>query len=106
MACIHLHDFYLSRETFIEREPGESANDRNDRAIRVAAKWYTQHLKRAESDGLRLVLLTNDYGNKEKAEESGLMVYKCKRPLYFTKTRLYRRTHFVTDCVFRTRVEN
>lgn len=27
------------RETFIKSEPGESSNDRNDRAIRVATKW-------------------------------------------------------------------
>uniref|UniRef100_A0A8D0DGH6 Exosome complex exonuclease RRP44 n=1 Tax=Sander lucioperca TaxID=283035 RepID=A0A8D0DGH6_SANLU len=68
------------RETFIEREPGESANDRNDRAIRVAAQWYSQHLKTSESDadGLKVVLLTNDQGNKQKAEESGLLVYKCE----------------------------
>ncbi|KAM7408518.1 hypothetical protein PAMA_002310 [Pampus argenteus] len=66
------------RETFIEREPGESANDHNDRAIRVAAKWYSQHLKTAEpdTDGLKVVLLTNDRGNKEQAEEKGLLVYK------------------------------
>uniref|UniRef100_A0AAQ5X0P2 Exosome complex exonuclease RRP44 n=1 Tax=Amphiprion ocellaris TaxID=80972 RepID=A0AAQ5X0P2_AMPOC len=67
-------------ETFIEREPGESANDRNDRAIRVAAKWYSQHLKTSESDtdGLKVVLLTNDQGNKQKAEESGLLyLFTC-----------------------------
>ncbi|XP_047207100.1 exosome complex exonuclease RRP44 [Girardinichthys multiradiatus] len=66
------------RETFIEREPGESANDRNDRAIRVAVRWYSQHLKTSESgpDGLKVVLLTNDQGNKQKAEENGLVVYK------------------------------
>uniref|UniRef100_A0A3P9P409 Protein DIS3 homolog n=1 Tax=Poecilia reticulata TaxID=8081 RepID=A0A3P9P409_POERE len=60
------------RETFIEREPGESANDRNDRAIRVAVKWYSQHLKTLESgsDDLKVVLLTNDQGNKLKAEET------------------------------------
>lgn len=68
-----------SRETFIEREPGESANDRNDRAIRMAVRWYSQHLKTFESDtdGLKVVLLTNDQGNKEKAQENGLLVYKC-----------------------------
>ncbi|XP_008427489.1 exosome complex exonuclease RRP44 [Poecilia reticulata] len=66
------------RETFIEREPGESANDRNDRAIRVAVKWYSQHLKTLESgsDDLKVVLLTNDQGNKLKAEETGVVVYK------------------------------
>uniref|UniRef100_A0A8C5GMX7 PIN domain-containing protein n=1 Tax=Gouania willdenowi TaxID=441366 RepID=A0A8C5GMX7_GOUWI len=65
------------RETFVEREPGESANDRNDRAIRVAAKWYSQHLNTAETqaEGLKVVLLTNDQGNKQKAEEGGLLVY-------------------------------
>lgn len=68
------------RETFIEREPGESANDRNDRAIRVAAKWYSQHLQTTPSDeeGLKVVLLTNDLGNKQKAEDSSLLVYKCE----------------------------
>ena len=35
------------RETYEERKPGESANDRNDRAIRTAAKWFKEeHLKR------------------------------------------------------------
>lgn len=71
-----LVSFYSYRETFIEREPGESANDRNDRAIRVAAKWYSEHL--AKPDDPKLVLLTNDVANKQKAEESGLLVYKCK----------------------------
>lgn len=46
----------------------------------MAVKWYSKHLKTPESDtdGLKMVLLTNDQGNKEKAEESGLLVYKCK----------------------------
>lgn len=67
------------RETFIEREPGESANDRNDRAIRVAAQWYSTHLEKApEGAGLKVVLLTNDRGNKEKAVESGLLALRCE----------------------------
>ncbi|KAL1021732.1 hypothetical protein UPYG_G00017290 [Umbra pygmaea] len=67
------------RDTFIEREPGESANDRNDRAIRVSAKWYSDHLKKALSEEeIQIVLLTNDRGNKEKAVESGLLTYKCE----------------------------
>lgn len=93
LLLIDLHLFLFLRETFIEREPGESANDRNDRAIRVAAKWYSQHLKTPESDtdGLRVVLLTNDQGNKQKAEESGLLVYKCKQ-CYFEE-REYHLAH-------------
>ncbi|XP_034040975.1 exosome complex exonuclease RRP44 isoform X1 [Thalassophryne amazonica] len=68
------------RDTFIERDPGESANDRNDRAIRVATHWYSQHLKTSESsaDGPRVILITNDQKNKQKAEESNLLVYKCE----------------------------
>lgn len=84
LCLLHIHPsyFYYSRDTFIEREPGETANDRNDRAIRVAAKWYTEHLKTpSDAEGLKVVLLTNDQGNKQKAEESGLLVYKCKCPL-------------------------
>jgi hypothetical protein len=27
------------RDTYVKEEPGESPNDRNDRAIRVAAQW-------------------------------------------------------------------
>uniref|UniRef100_A0A1A8SFH6 Exosome complex exonuclease RRP44 n=1 Tax=Nothobranchius rachovii TaxID=451742 RepID=A0A1A8SFH6_9TELE len=66
------------RETFIERQPGESANDRNDRAIRVAVKWYSKHLQTLQSgpDGLKVVLLTNDQGNKQKAEENGMVAFK------------------------------
>uniref|UniRef100_W5UC01 Exosome complex exonuclease RRP44 n=1 Tax=Ictalurus punctatus TaxID=7998 RepID=W5UC01_ICTPU len=67
------------RETFVEREQGESANDRNDRAIRVAAKWYTEHLsKSASAAELKVVLLTNDRANKEKAEQSGVIAYRCE----------------------------
>ncbi|XP_028655451.2 exosome complex exonuclease RRP44 [Erpetoichthys calabaricus] len=66
------------RETYIEQEKGENANDRNDRAIRVAAKWYTEHLKNAADKDLRVILLTNDRKNKEKAEESGLLAYTCE----------------------------
>lgn len=75
--CIHF-SFFFSRETFIEREPGESANDHNDRAIRVAAKWYSEHLNQPDGDELRVVFLTNDLGNREKAKENNLLVFKCK----------------------------
>ncbi|KAK3530497.1 hypothetical protein QTP86_027777 [Hemibagrus guttatus] len=67
------------RETFIEREQNESANDRNDRAIRVAAKWYTEHLSRSQSGAeLKVVLLTNDRTNREKAEQNGVIAFRCE----------------------------
>lgn len=78
--CIYADCFKIIiifyRETFIEREPGESANDRNDRAIRVAAQWYSKHLP--SSAEIKVVMLTNDRLNKEKAENTGLLVFKCK----------------------------
>ena len=55
------------RETFIRQEAGESPNDRNDRAIRVAAAWYGQRLP-----GMEVVLLSNDVDNRNKAAAAGI----------------------------------
>merc|ERR1711899_235862 len=33
------------KDTYIERNRGETANDRNDRAIRKSAQWYRDQLK-------------------------------------------------------------
>lgn len=49
----------------MERVRGESANDRNDRAIRTAAHWYAAHL--AAEQNADVVLLTNDRENKKRA---------------------------------------
>ncbi|KAG6329453.1 hypothetical protein ID866_9636, partial [Astraeus odoratus] len=62
-------------ETAIVREEGETPNDRNDRSIRVGAKWYNDHVRLARPPvrGQKLppipqvVLLTQDAGNREKA---------------------------------------
>lgn len=35
----------LCRECFVEREAGESAEQRIARAIRVGARWYSDHLR-------------------------------------------------------------
>ncbi|XP_071991431.1 exosome complex exonuclease RRP44 [Engystomops pustulosus] len=67
------------RETYIEREQGESANDRNDRAIRTAAQWYAKHLKKsADIKNLEVLLITNDRGNKQKAVEEGVVAFTCE----------------------------
>ncbi|XP_075708446.1 exosome complex exonuclease RRP44 [Rhinoderma darwinii] len=67
------------RETYIEQERGENANDRNDRAIRTAAKWYSKHLKKsANIKNLQVLLITNDRGNKEKALEDGIVAFTCE----------------------------
>ncbi|XP_077830464.1 exosome complex exonuclease RRP44 isoform X2 [Macaca mulatta] len=67
------------RETYVEQEQGENANDRNDRAIRVAAKWYNEHLKKMSADNhLQVIFITNDRKNKEKAVEEGIPAFTCE----------------------------
>ena len=61
------------RSTYIDREPNESCNDRNDRAIRVATSWYEEHLRHLDID---VVLLTNDKENRDKATKAGLKSYQ------------------------------
>ncbi|KAK2975679.1 hypothetical protein RJ640_027782 [Escallonia rubra] len=56
------------KETYVKAMAGESPNDRNDRAIRVAAQWYQNHL----GSTTRVVLITNDRENKRKAIEEGI----------------------------------
>nr|XP_016439123.1 PREDICTED: exosome complex exonuclease RRP44 homolog A-like [Nicotiana tabacum] len=56
------------KDTYVEAMAGESPNDRNDRAIRVAAKWYHDHLGSAVS----VLLITNDRENKKKAIDEGI----------------------------------
>lgn len=60
------------RDTFIEKLKDETPNDRNDRAIRVSSKWYNDHLKANGGDGIEVVLLTDDRGNREKASATGI----------------------------------
>eukprot|EP00927_Polykrikos_kofoidii_P079100 TRINITY_DN75896_c0_g1_i1.p1 TRINITY_DN75896_c0_g1~~TRINITY_DN75896_c0_g1_i1.p1 ORF type:complete len:1011 (+),score=195.61 TRINITY_DN75896_c0_g1_i1:76-3108(+) len=55
------------RETYVERNPEESVNDRNDRAIRRVAHWYGQHLV-----GPTVLLLTDDKACRAKAVADGL----------------------------------
>jgi len=70
---------YFFRETYIEQKRGESSNDRNDRAIRVAVKWYNEHLEKIEDEEkIQVIFLTNDRTNKEKALEEGITAYMCK----------------------------
>ncbi|KAM9021564.1 exosome complex exonuclease RRP44 [Ara ararauna] len=67
------------RETYIEQKKGETSNDRNDRAIRVAVKWYSEHLNKIEDEGkIPVIFLTNDRINKEKALEEGITAYTCE----------------------------
>jgi exosome complex exonuclease DIS3/RRP44 len=52
----------------------ESPNDRNDRAIRVAAQWYQNHIK-----GKQIILLTEDVANRDKAVGMGLQAMSMEQ---------------------------
>ncbi|GMH06614.1 hypothetical protein Nepgr_008454 [Nepenthes gracilis] len=56
------------KDTYVKAMVGESPNDRNDRAIRVATQWYQNHLGAA----VRVLLITNDRENKRKANQEGV----------------------------------
>ncbi|XP_013415893.1 exosome complex exonuclease RRP44 [Lingula anatina] len=60
------------KDTYVERQPRETANDRNDRAIRTAAKWFQTHLF---NTGVKVILLTNDADNKVKASQDGVTAF-------------------------------
>ncbi|KAL1817405.1 hypothetical protein DCAR_0521835 [Daucus carota subsp. sativus] len=56
------------KDTYVKAMVGESPNDRNDRAIRVATQWYQNHL----GSRVQVLLITNDRENKRKATEEGI----------------------------------
>ncbi|CAK1545869.1 unnamed protein product [Leptosia nina] len=67
------------KDTYVERKPGEKANDRNDRAIRKAAKWYSGHLsKKGAGQFLQVVLLTDDETNRKLAQEESIVCCSVK----------------------------
>lgn len=66
------------RDTYVERIGGEKPNDRNDRAIRVAAAWYESHLSQSQKDlnpdqRVRVVILTEDAANRDLAKRDGIL---------------------------------
>ncbi|GAB0096732.1 RRP44 [Sergentomyia squamirostris] len=68
------------KDTFVERLPGESSNDRNDRAIRRTIEWYNKHLQLSQEDKkenkrLKAILLTNDADNMRKARDMGITAF-------------------------------
>ena len=74
--------FYLffnefRKETYVVRDPSETINDRNDRAVRTAARWYGEHLQQTIGGGKKgekvpaIVILSDDRDclRKAKAEK-------------------------------------
>ena len=70
---VFFNDFRL--ETYVQRESNESVNDRNDRAVRLAVKWYGEHLALSKAKKIpTVVMLSDDRENLRKAREHGLSV--------------------------------
>jgi exosome complex exonuclease DIS3/RRP44 len=69
-------------ETYVAREPGETINDRNDRAVRKSVSWYSEHLKKAAGKkSLRVptvVMISDDRDNLRKAKAEGIVGLSCK----------------------------
>ena len=59
-------------ETNVVRNEGETVNDRNDRAIRRAAQWYTSHLQSTTKNAPAIVIITNDADNRRKAKSENV----------------------------------
>lgn len=64
----------FNKDTYVERQPGETANDRNDRAIREAAVWYREHLAK-QNCPVQVVLITDDADNRAKAKQKKLTAF-------------------------------
>ncbi|EEU48442.1 uncharacterized protein NECHADRAFT_65498 [Fusarium vanettenii 77-13-4] len=74
---VFFNDF--RQETFVHREANETVNDRNDRAVRLAVKWYGEHLARTKAKKLpAVVMLSDDQDNLRKAKADGLHASSLK----------------------------
>ncbi|KAF8245100.1 RNB-domain-containing protein [Wilcoxina mikolae CBS 423.85] len=74
------NDFRM--ETHVKRLPGETINDRNDRAVRVACAWYKSHLEDAVAGTKNrcpeIVMLSDDKENLRKARAEGVACCNIK----------------------------
>ncbi|KAH0268888.1 ribonuclease R, partial [Aureobasidium melanogenum] len=72
---VFFNDFRL--QTYVVREDKETINDRNDRAVRRAVKWYADHLEEAVSkrNSIRcpsVIMISDDRDNLRKAKNDGI----------------------------------
>ncbi|KAI4116049.1 MAG: hypothetical protein LQ345_003471, partial [Seirophora villosa] len=79
---VFFNEFRL--ETYVVREKGETINDRNDRAVRAAVKWYGSHLQASAKSAGRanafptIVMLSDDKDNLRKAKAENLAASSLK----------------------------
>ena len=77
---LFFNDFRL--ETHVIREQGESINDRNDRAVRRAVAWYSEHLQKAANlhqNGRQapgIIMLSDDKENLRRAKVENINACK------------------------------
>ncbi len=81
----HFYVFFndFRQDTYVVRDRGETINDRNDRAVRKAVQWYSQHLQtavRARKSGRvpAVVMISDDRENLQKAEAEGISALSCE----------------------------
>ncbi|KAB8349446.1 hypothetical protein FH972_023473 [Carpinus fangiana] len=70
---VFFNDF--RQDTHVVRDHGETINDRNDRAVRSATKWYANHLAdvvMARSRCPSIVMISDDNDNLRKAKVEGV----------------------------------
>ncbi|KAI5865114.1 RNB-domain-containing protein [Durotheca rogersii] len=68
---VFFNEFRL--ETYVPRAENESINDRNDRAVRQAVRWYNGHLGAIKTKQLpAVVMLTDDRANIEQAKKENI----------------------------------
>jgi exosome complex exonuclease DIS3/RRP44 len=73
---VFFNDFRL--ETYVVRDVGESINDRNDKAVRRAVRWYAEHIAQAvraaggRKKGPAVVMISDDRDNLKKAKKEGV----------------------------------
>ena len=84
----HVYIFFneFRSETHVVRDDGESINDRNDRAVRRAVKWYKDHLQEAVKISKTtkacpaILMLSDDKANLKKAKVEDISA--CSLPDY------------------------
>ncbi|KAH0396576.1 ribonuclease R, partial [Aureobasidium melanogenum] len=72
---VFFNDFRL--QTYVVRDEKETINDRNDRAVRRAVKWYADHLDEAVSKRKSVrcpsvIMISDDRDNLRKAKNDGI----------------------------------
>lgn len=84
---VFFNEFRL--ETYVVRERDETINDRNDRAVRQAVKWYGEHLQRGVKTGGKykqcptILMLSDDKENLRKAKTENIAA--CSLPNYVSQ---------------------